>query len=113
MRDEIERYTGEKRGWKSYPIRIASGVACHGQPMFLIGRPTGGWVGVKCDKCKKERLFRLREVKALDLWVACPVCNLKMIPKSLKTVGGKRGNHIFECLKCQRYIWLSDLLPRQ
>ncbi len=96
--------------WKLYPIRISghSMSRCCGKPTIIVQAMQGGYVSRNCPDCGSPTTLPADVfLEKLDLYVACPICRVRMTAEVLVN-----KNYGYACSTCRIYIDLASLLPR-
>jgi endogenous inhibitor of DNA gyrase (YacG/DUF329 family) len=69
---------------------------------------SGGYVSRNCPECGSPTAVPAEVfLEQLDLYVACPICKMRMPPEILVN-----KNYGYTCETCQIYIDLASLLPK-
>ncbi len=113
----MERYiltTYDKNRLSSYPmiISIHGKSWCCKQARILVQSMDGGFITANCMKCNNKTNVLIDEFQSFDRDVNCPKCGMVMSPAYVPD-GSKieERNYGFKCMKCDIYIWASDLIP--
>lgn len=97
--------------WKQFPLRIPGPTLafCCQAPTILVQSMKGGFVTQNCSKCGRSLTLKEADFRRLQLWVACPKCNQRMVEAIIPRAGGNYG---YLCQACDLGIKLAELLPQ-
>lgn len=70
-----------RQAWKSIPLRVVFGSSsCCNAPTILANVAPSSFVMRRCTECSASETLTNEQFHCLELWVACPKCNMKMKP---------------------------------